>query len=614
MDVKEWLGEENVIGKDIWEKKYRYNNESFDEWLDRISNGNEEIRKLIVEKKFIFAGRILANRGLQNRGLKVTYSNCYVMTPPEDNLESIYDADYRLARTYSYGGGCGLDLSKLAPNGSRVRNAAKSTSGILSWMEQYSATTLRIAQNGRRGALMLSLDINHPDVEAFINVKSDLSKVTGANISLRIDDDFMWKVMNDLPHVLSFTRHETGEVIERTVSAKALFEKLAEMNWRTAEPGILFWDNISNWNLLSETEGFSYAGTNPCAEEPLPAGGSCLLSSINLSEFVKEPFTLDAYFDYEDFVKVVHASVREMNRILDEGLPLHPLQEQRDAVRDWRQIGLGIMGLADMFIKMNVTYGSEESLQLVHKIGQMMARESIIESAMLAKKYGMFPKCSPSAIMKTEYYKNIADGMLDFYVGQYGLRNSQLLTIAPTGSISTMLNVSGGVEPLFATEFYRTTKSLHGEDYTYKVYAGIVNESQKAQEWDELPDFIVTSHNLNSNQRIEMQAAWQKYIDAAISSTINLPKETTKQEVFDIYVNAWKNGLKGCTIYRAGGEREGILVVEGNADMPDIKNKGVAEVEDHHHDDHLCPLCGAELYASEGCFKCSNCEYSKCEL
>lgn len=340
MDVKEWLGEENVIGKDIWEKKYRYNNESFDEWLDRISNGNEEIRKLIVEKKFIFAGRILANRGLQNRGLKVTYSNCYVMTPPEDNLESIYDADYRLARTYSYGGGCGVDLSKLAPNGSRVRNAAKSTSGILSWMEQYSATTLRIAQNGRRGALMLSLDINHPDVEAFINVKSDLSKVTGANISLRIDNDFMWKVMNDLPHTLSFTRHETGEIIEREVSAKALFEKLAEMNWRTAEPGILFWDNISNWNLLSETEGFSYAGTNPCAEEPLPAGGSCLLSSINLSEFVKDPFTLDAYFDYEDFIKVVHASVREMNRILDEGLPLHPLQEQRDAVRDWRQIGL----------------------------------------------------------------------------------------------------------------------------------------------------------------------------------------------------------------------------------------------------------------------------------
>lgn len=487
-------------------------------------------------------------------------------------------------------------------------------------MEQYSATTLRIAQNGRRGALMLSLDINHPDVEEFINIKSDLSKVTGANISLRIDDDFMWKVLNDLPHTLSFTRKETGQMIEKTVSARELFNKLVVMNWRTAEPGILFWDNISNWNLLSETEGFSYAGTNPCAEEPLPAGGSCLLSSINLSEFVKDPFTLDAYFDYEDFTNVVHSAVREMNRILDEGLPLHPLQEQRDAVRDWRQIGLGVLGLADMFIKMNIRYGSAESIEMVHKIGKMLARESIIESAMLAKKEGMFPKCSPSAIMKTDFFKNLADPMLEFYVGQYGLRNSQLLTIAPTGSISTMLSVSGGLEPLFATEFYRTTKSLHGEDVKYKVYADIVGQSQAAQEWQEMPDFIVTSHNLNSKQRIEMQAAWQKYIDAAISSTINLPKETTKEEVFNIYVEAWKNKLKGCTIYRAGGEREGILVVEGNADMPDIKNKGVSEVEEKewteqdYIDHKLCPECHQPLEPVEGCLTCFNCGWGKCSL
>lgn len=278
------------------------------------------------------------------------------------------------------------------------------------------------------------------------------------------------------------------------------------------------------------------------------------------------------------------------------------------------------MGLADMFIKMNIQYGSEESIEMVHKIGRMMARESILESATLAKKFGMFPKCSPSAILKTEYFKNISDGMLEFYVSQYGLRNSQLLTIAPTGSISTMLNISGGVEPLFATEFYRTTKSLHGEDYTYKVYAGIVAESQAAQEWQEMPDFIVTSHNLNSKQRIEMQAAWQKYIDAAISSTINLPKETTKEEVFNIYVEAWKAGLKGCTIYRAGGEREGILVVEGNADMPDIKNKGVSEVEEKewteqdYIDHKLCPECHQPLEPIEGCLTCFNCGWGKCSL
>jgi ribonucleoside-diphosphate reductase alpha chain len=183
-----------------------------------------------------------------------------------------------------------------------------------------------------------------------------------------------------------------------------------------------------------------------------------------------------------------------------------------------------------------------------------------------------------------------------------------------------MLSVSGGLEPLFATEFYRTTKSLHGEDVKYKVFADIVDESRKAQEWQELPDFIVTSHNLNSMQRIQMQATWQKYIDAAISSTINLPKETTKQEVFDIYVEAWKNKLKGCTIYRAGGEREGILIVDGNDELPDIKKQSLEEVdnkewtEEDYLDHHLCPECHEELSASEGCFVCANCGWGKCSL
>ena len=195
----------------------------------------------------------------------VLVHNCYVITPPEDNLESIYETDYKLARTYSMGGGCGVDVSKLAPNGAKVRNAAKSTSGVVSFMEQFSATTLRIAQNGRRGALMLSIDCNHPDLEEFISVKGDLSKIVGANISIRMDDEFMNKVVNDLPHTLSFIRPETGQVIEKEVSAKQLFWRLAKMNWRTAEPGILFWDRIKSHTLLHGTKDFEFAGVNPCA-------------------------------------------------------------------------------------------------------------------------------------------------------------------------------------------------------------------------------------------------------------------------------------------------------------------------------------------------------------
>lgn len=266
MKVTEFLGSDNTIGVDIWDKKYRFKSETFDQFLNRITNGNKDIKQLIVEKKFIYAGRILANRGLQKHGIKVTYSNCYVITPAEDNLESIYETDYKIARTESYGGGAGTDVSRLAPAGARVNNAAKSTSGVVSFMEQFAYTTARIAQNGRRGALMISIDCNHPDLEEFISVKGDLNKIVSANISIRIDDEFMRKVENDEIHTLTFTRKETGEVIEKTVNARQLFKRLAKMNWRTAEPGILYWDRIKSWTLLSDHKDFEFAGVNPCAK------------------------------------------------------------------------------------------------------------------------------------------------------------------------------------------------------------------------------------------------------------------------------------------------------------------------------------------------------------
>lgn len=268
MTVQEWLGEDNKLGIDIWEKKYRYNNESFDEWLDRVSNYDNDVKQLIIDKKFLFGGRILSNRGLSKLNKKVSYSNCYVITPPEDNIESIFDCAKKLARTYSYGGGCGVDISNLAPKGAKVNNAANETTGSVSFMDLYSLTTQLIGQNGRRGALMLSIDCHHPDLEDFINVKNDLSKVTKANISIRITKDFMEAVKNNKNFELSFTRKETGEVIKKTVKARELFYKIAENNWNMGEPGFLLWDRIEKWNLLSEFDNFKYAGTNPCAEEP----------------------------------------------------------------------------------------------------------------------------------------------------------------------------------------------------------------------------------------------------------------------------------------------------------------------------------------------------------
>ena len=558
MTVQEWLGKDNKLGQDIWEKKYRFNNESFEEWLDRVSDMNEEVKQLIKEKKFLFGGRILSNRGLKKEGIKTTLSNCYVIAPPEDSIESIFECASKLARTYSYGGGCGVDISNLAPRGAKVNNTAKETSGSVSFMDLYSLVTGLIGQNGRRGALMLSLSCEHPDLEEFIGIKSDLERVTKANISVRITDKFMVAVKNKQPFTLSFTRAETGETITKKIDAYSMFHKLCEMNWDYAEPGMLFWDRIENWNLLSCDDNFHYAGTNPCAEEPLPAGGSCLLGSINLSEFV----TKNKTFDFEEFKRVVDIAVKAMNEVLDEGLPLHPLQEQRDSVRDWRQIGLGIFGLADMLIKMNIRYGSKESIDLCDMIGHAMAYQSIITSNNLAKTLGSYPKYDYKAVYDSAFFGKHIDEPERKQIAFGGLRNSQLLTIAPTGTLSSMLGVSGGIEPIYANYYERKTESLHGHDEYYKVYTPIVKkymEEHHITDDKDLPDFFVTAQTLNYKDRIDMQSIWQSHIDASISSTVNVPNEFSVADTEKLYMYAWEKGLKGITIFRDGCKRTGIL-------------------------------------------------------
>lgn len=561
MTEEQWLGKDNQLGIDIWNKKYRYNNETFDEWLDRVSGGDKDLRALILEKKFLFGGRILSNRGLDKQGEKVTLSNCYVIEPPEDNIESIFDCAKKLARTYSYGGGCGVDISKLAPKGAKVTNTAKETSGSVSFMDLYSLVTGLIGQNGRRGALMISIACDHPDLEEFIEIKSDLDKVTKANISVRITDKFMMAVKMRKPFVLSFTREETGETIRKEIDAYSVFHKLCEMNWDYAEPGMLFWDRIENWNLLSADKEFSYAGTNPCAEEPLPAGGSCLLGSINLSEFVTENKT----FNFTDFKKTVDIAVRALNIVLDEGLPLHPLKEQRESVRDWRQIGLGIFGLADLLIKMEIKYGSPESIDLCDMIGHVMAYQAIMTSNSIAIEVGSYPKYKPDAVKQSPFFAEHIDELYRENISEIGLCNSQLLTIAPTGSLSSMLGVSGGIEPIYANYYTRKTESLHGHDEYYKVYTPIVKkyiDEHGLKDDSELPDFFVTAQTLNYKERIDMQAIWQKHIDASISSTVNVPNSFTVKDTEDLYLYAWEKGLKGVTIFRDGCKRTGILTTD----------------------------------------------------
>jgi ribonucleoside-diphosphate reductase alpha chain len=538
MELQDWKLSE--LGEDIWKKKYQRNGESFEDWLERVSGGDTQVAQLIVDKKFLFGGRILSNRGITDRG--VTYSNCYVIEPPHDSIEGIYEAAMKLARTFSYGGGCGVDISTLRPKGAEVHNAALTTSGAVSFMDVLEQTARVIGQNGRRGALMISMDSSHPDIHDFIDAKLD-NKLEKCNISVRMSDDDMENKPDILDHI-------------------------ALNNYDWAEPGILYWDTIKRYNLLDKFAYFEYAGVNPCAEEPLPAGGSCLLGALNLSEFVENPFTDKAAFNIPEFKSAVRIAIRALNDVLDEGLELHPLEEQRESVRDWRQIGLGIMGFADMLLKMSCQYDSARALDIIDMVGKTLVNTGLEESALLAMDTEPFPECDLRLILASTFItvlRNsnvIEDNTIDL-IKRYGLRNSQLFTIAPTGSISTMLGVSGGVEPIFATHYTRKTQSLHGEDVYYNVYTPIIQKMiDTGVISEENVSTIATAQNIDPFDRVTIQAQWQRFIDASISSTVNVTNDTTVETIRDLYQAAWEEGCKGLTIYRAGCKKEGVLVVD----------------------------------------------------
>ena len=585
MELKNWL--DTQLGQDIWTRKYQNGDETFDQWLDRVSNGDTEVKDLILSKKFIFGGRILASRGITDR--KVTYSNCYVLPPVGDSIEEIYDTNKYLARTFSYGGGCGIDISQLRPKGSPVNNAALTTTGAVSFMETFNNTSQTIGQKGRRGALMISMDVNHAEIEDFINAKTQNKKLEQCNISVRTDDLFMTRV------------------IAGDGNANELMYKLAENNWNWGEPGMLFWDNINKETLLSEyikNGEFEFAGVNPCAEEPLPAGGSCLLGSLNLAEFVKDPFGKRPAFDIPSFKQAVKVAIRALNQVLDEGLPLHPLQIQRDSVAKWRQIGLGIMGFGDMLIKMRIPYGSDRCSNLIATIGMALCNTGLQESALLAKELGTFEAYNPDYILSSFYLQSkIKEGVIyeetiDL-IKAHGLRNSQLFTIAPTGSIGTMFGVSTGVEPIYDVNgFARTTKSLNAEDKVYMEYPNIVQRAIEADDIDMLnnkPAYLIGAKDLDFMSRVKTQADWQVWIDASISSTLNLPKESPVEDVFKAYVAAHELGCKGLTVFRDGCKKEGILKGVAKEEKPEPTQLNAIDTDINH-----CIAFGSKLQTGCG--------------
>lgn len=431
------------------------------------------------------------------------------------------------------------------------------------------------------GALMLSLDVRHPDIEEFINIKANTDQITSANISVRVNDNFMSAVEHDEDYILrwpcdidlsKFTKeykdcpYNTLTYLEdhtdnnkifyiKKVKARELFNQLVKNNWNYAEPGILYWDQIENWNMMQQNEDFEYAGINPCAEEPLVAGGACLLGAMNIAHYVRY-----GDFYWGDFDRDVRIATKALNDVLVEGTPLHPLKIQTASANTWRAIGLGLFDLAGALVKMGIKYGSKKAQKFADRVTSRMLIASFEKSCDLNPENIPFNNLFKSDM----YYSRIKSCIDDKYEGRYPL-NSQLLTIAPTGTISTMLNAfSGGGEPAFALSYKRTTKSLHGKDVTYDVHPQLVQDYMNKHNCtiEQLPEEFISSGDIHWKDRIDMQAALQRNIDASISSTINLPESATEKDVYDIYMYAWKAGLKGVTIFRQGCARTAILTTD----------------------------------------------------
>jgi ribonucleoside-diphosphate reductase alpha chain len=515
----------------------------------------EKFYWVLENYRFVPGGRILFGAG-QPR--KSTLLNCYFFKIREDSIEGIFDFCKEAARTYSYGGGVGTDISVLRPKGSPVNNAAIYSSGSVSFMELLSTTTGTIGQAGRRGALMITLRVDHPDIIDFINVKRDLSKVNYANISVKITDEFMKAVENDSEFTLRF-KNERVEV-SRKVRARDIWKQLVRSAWESAEPGVLFWDTIKR-ESTTEYNGMEVEGVNPCSEQTLENYGNCCLGSVNLSAFVKEPFTEGASIDWEALTTACQYAVRFLDNVLDYNADRHPLPQQRKASLWSRRIGVGITGLGDMLIKLGLKYDEDSTIEFVGNLFERIKNVIYDYSTELAREKGSFPAFDLEKHISQPFIQRLDEKVKD-KIRKYGLRNAALTTIPPVGSGSILAGCSSGIEPVFALSYIRRSKSLsEGE---FKVFHPLVKqymEIYKINDEKQLPSYFVTAHQIKPEMRVKMQATIQKHIDTAISSTVNLPEDITPEQVEKIYMLAWKLGCKGITVYREGS-REGILETE----------------------------------------------------
>ena len=499
--------------------------------------------------KFVPGGRIMHGAGRED--ITTTLNNCYVVGIKTDSIKSIYDCVIQEAMTYKYGGGCGHDLSVLRPGGDEILGTGGNSCGPVGFMNLFSENTNTIAQHGRRGANMQTLRVDHPDIEKFIEIKTgDIDMVKYSNISVLLTDEFMKAVQSDSDFDLQW-----GGKVYTTVKAKDLWMKIIEHAHASAEPGLLFWDTMTKYHNAEYCSPL--VSTNPCAEQPLPDGGCCNLGALNLERFVDQ----NGNFDFDGFKETTAVGARFLDNVIDYNLDRHALEEQKQNAMNDRRVGLGILGLGDMLVKMGIQYDSDEALETIGKIMEIHRDTSYETSAALAKEKGQFPNFDWDGYSQSLFVQDLPK-KLQTKIKNHGIRNCTLTTVAPTGSGAIVARVTSGIEPIFATSYKRKVKkndSLGKEFDTFTVYHPVVQEMFGTDE--NLPQYVVTAHNVDPYFRVKMQGIVQKYIDSSISSTVNLAEETTVDTVADIYMTAYKADLKGITVYREGS-REGILITD----------------------------------------------------
>ena len=554
--------------------------------------------------------------GIGNEFQIASLSNCFVIgnEGPSDSYGGVMKIDQEQVQLMKRRGGVGHDLSHIRPKGSPVKNSALTSTGIVPFLERYSNSTREVAQDGRRGALMLSVSINHPDSESFIDAKMTEGKVTGANVSVKIDDEFMRAVINDEEYEQKYPVYSDEPKNRKQINARQLWNKIVHNAWKSAEPGILFWDTIIRESVPDcyADKGYRTVSTNPCGEIPLCPYDSCRLLAINLYSYVQNPFTKGAFFDFPLFKKHVAIAQRIMDDIIDlelekidaildkvhedpeseevKGVEIRLWEKIKQKAKEGRRTGVGITAEGDMLAALGLRYGSEEAIDFAVDIQKTLAGEAYRASVHLAKDRGTFKIYDTRREENNPFIKRLREADPDMYAEmvKYGRRNIACLTIAPTGTTSLMTQTTSGIEPVFLP-VYKRRRKVNPNDQNVRIdfvdesgdsYEEFIVFHHKFADWmkangydttkrytdeeiDELvaqsPYYKATSNDIDWVAKVRMQGQVQKWVDHSISVTVNLPSDVTEELVGNLYIEAWKSGCKGCTVYR-DGSRAGVLV------------------------------------------------------